>query len=88
MLLDVHSLEDAEGRGRRCVAMTDISELKRIQEELRESEQYYRMVIDFTADWELWVNPDGTLRYCSPSCECISGFPVSHPQDRWCRPLD
>ncbi len=73
MLLDVHSLEDAEGRGRRCVAMTDISELKRIQEELRESEQYYRMVIDFTADWELWVNPDGTLRYCSPSCECISG---------------
>ena len=73
MLLDVHSLEDAEGRERRCVAMTDISELKRIQEELRESEQNYRMVADFTYDWELWFYTDGTLRYSSPSCERITG---------------
>ena len=66
-------LDDAGSPRGAVSAFIDITELKRVQEELRESEQYYRMVIDFTADWELWVNPDGTLRYTSPSCECISG---------------
>jgi PAS domain-containing protein len=31
------------------------------------------MVADFTYDWELWLNSDRSLRYCSPSCERITG---------------
>ena len=43
-------------------------------EELRESEEAYRTVADFTYDWEYWVAPDGSLRYISPSCERHTGY--------------
>jgi len=42
--------------------------------ELRESEEAYRAVADFTYDWEYWVSPDGSLRYLSPSCERHTGY--------------
>jgi two-component system sensor kinase FixL len=41
--------------------------------ELRQGELKYRIVADFTYDWEYWQNPDGTWRYVSPACERISG---------------
>ena len=74
ILLDILFLRDTEGRERRRLAMTDITEIKRIQEELLEAEQDYRIVADFTYDWEFWINLDGTVRYTSPSCERISGY--------------
>ena len=40
----------------------------------RQAEQNYRTVANFTYDWEYWANPDGTLKYVSPSCERISGY--------------
>jgi two-component system nitrate/nitrite sensor histidine kinase NarX len=43
---------------------------------LREAELRYRTVADFTYDWEYWEAPDGTLRYVSPSCERITGYPA------------
>jgi PAS domain S-box-containing protein len=42
--------------------------------ELRQGELKYRIVADFTYDWEYWQNPDGTCRYVSPACERISGY--------------
>ena len=42
--------------------------------ELHQAELRYRIVADFTYDWEYWKNLDGTLRYVSPSCERISGY--------------
>jgi PAS domain S-box-containing protein len=45
---------------------------------LRQAELEYRIVSDFTYDWEYWKNLDGTLRYVSPSCERISGY---RPED-------
>jgi PAS domain S-box-containing protein len=45
-------------------------------EALREAELRYRTVADFTYDWEYWEAPDGTLRYISPSCERITGYPA------------
>jgi len=41
---------------------------------LRQAELKYRIVANFTYDWEYWKNLDGTLRYVSPSCERISGY--------------
>jgi ABC-type uncharacterized transport system substrate-binding protein len=35
--------------------------------ELRQGELKYRIVADFTYDWEYWQNPDGTWRYVSPA---------------------
>jgi PAS domain S-box-containing protein len=50
---------------------------------LRQAELEYRIVADFTYDWEYWKNLDGTLRYVSPSCERISGY---RPEDFIRRP--
>jgi len=63
--------------------------------ELRQSEEQFRIVADYTADWEYWILPDGTLQYVSPSIEEITGYGAAafttgrailetliHPDDR------
>lgn len=70
-------------------------ELKRSEEALRQSEERFRTLADFTYDWEDWVGPDGRYVYVSPSCERVTGhradefledpsfiFRISHPDDR------
>ena len=52
----------------------DITDRKRAEEELKESELRFRTLADFTYDWETWRAPDGTYAYVSPSCERISGY--------------
>ncbi len=52
----------------------DITERKRMEEALQESEEKYRTVADFTFDWEYWRTPDGKYMYVSPSCERITGY--------------
>ncbi len=47
---------------------------RRAEAALRESEERYRTVADFTYDWEYWIGPDGALLYCSPACERITGY--------------
>ena len=43
-------------------------------EELRDSENKFRMFADYTHDWEYWNDPDGAYIYISPSCERITGY--------------
>ena len=63
--------------------------------ELRESEESYRTVADYTYDWEYWMSPDWRLLYVSPSCELHTGYcreeflhdndlmkRIIHPDDR------
>ncbi len=65
------------------------------EEALRESEERYRLVADFTRDWETWTGPDGRILYCSPSCVEATGYQAAefvndagllesiiHPDDR------
>jgi len=56
---------------------------KQSEEALRQAELEYRMVAEFPYDWEYWSNPDGTIRYMSPSCRRITGYSpdefVNHP---------
>ncbi|MEE4242923.1 MAG: ABC transporter substrate binding protein [Desulfopila sp.] len=47
---------------------------KHHEETLKWAEVKYRVVADFTHDWEYWFNADGSLEYVSPSCERISGY--------------
>ena len=64
-----------EALGERFFAFVrDATERKQMEEARKESELRYRTVADFTADWEYWIMPDGTLRYMSPSCEQTSGY--------------
>ncbi|MEJ2431236.1 MAG: PAS domain S-box protein [Deltaproteobacteria bacterium] len=59
-----------------------------------ESEERFRMFVDFTYDWEYWIAPDGSYIYVSPACEKITGYEqeyfrdagqlveIAHPNDR------
>jgi len=73
----------------------DITERKRAEEKLKESEALFRTVADFTYDWEHWLGPDGRYIYVSPSCERITGYTadeflqnsellvtITHPDDK------
>ncbi|MFV0422892.1 EAL domain-containing protein [Oleidesulfovibrio sp.] len=44
---------------------------------LRRSEELYRQLADTAYDMEMWHNAEGQLVYVSPSCERITGYPVS-----------
>ncbi|MBN2885526.1 MAG: EAL domain-containing protein [Chromatiaceae bacterium] len=62
---------------------------------LRESEEKYRILADYSPNWEYWEAPDGGYLYISPACAEVSGFAPSdffadsglmeriiHPEDR------
>jgi PAS domain S-box-containing protein len=52
----------------------DITERRKIQDALCKSEEKYRLLADYTYDWEYWVAPDETILYTTPSCERITGY--------------
>lgn len=69
--------------------------LKLAEKALKESEERFRLIADYTHDWEFWMAPDVSLSYVSPSCERITGYPaeeflknpkllreIVHPEDR------
>ncbi|EDX74773.1 PAS fold family [Coleofasciculus chthonoplastes PCC 7420] len=55
-------------------AIDNVTERVKAEEELRQSEERFRTVANFTYDWEYWLNPDGQFLYVSPSCERITGY--------------
>ncbi len=63
--------------------------------QLKKNEERYRIVADFTYDWEFWISAEGKMLYVSPSCERITGYKpeeflkdsllfekIIHPQDK------
>jgi len=52
----------------------DIIERKKSETALRESEEKFRNLVDWTYDCEQWQDPDGNLVYISPACERITGY--------------
>ncbi len=62
---------------------------------LQQSEQRYRILADYSPNWEYWVSPSGEFLYVSPACEAIVGYApedffadaklmerLVHPEDR------
>lgn len=52
----------------------DIIKDKQVEYALRASEEKFRTLVDWTYDWELWLDPQGHVIYNSPSCERITGY--------------
>lgn len=63
-------------------------------DELNESRNFFRIIADFTADWEYWISESGEILYNSPSCKETTGYEsdkiktqesilsMIHPEDR------
>ena len=64
-------------------------------ENLRLSEEKYRIVTDHTSEWSFWLDPEGNFVYTSPSCLQLTGhgadefyadptllLRITHPEDR------
>lgn len=52
----------------------DITERKKIEEELRKSEELYRIIADNTVDLIALHTPEGNYTYISPSIEMLLGY--------------
>ena len=55
------------------VLARSMEERKKTEAALRESERTLRIVADNTYDWEFWTDEHLRFRYCSPSCERVTG---------------
>jgi PAS domain S-box-containing protein len=62
--------------GKFAALFEDVTDRKRAEQALKESEERYRLVADFTYDWEFWIDPSGKFRYISPGAERISAVRV------------
>ncbi|WP_319590941.1 PAS domain S-box protein [uncultured Draconibacterium sp.] len=50
-------------------------ENSRFQEEQeREKRLFYQMIAEFAFAWELWFEPNGKIKYCSPSSSDLTGY--------------
>ena len=76
-------------------SITDITEIKQLQEELSRSNDSLRIITDYSYAWESWFDNDVKLKWVSPSVERITGYkqdecygidsfpiPTIHPDDR------
>ena len=52
----------------------ELEEAKTVLEEEQSQRQFYKLITDFTFGWEIWLEPGGKMKYCSPSCNDLTGF--------------
>ncbi|TVR44777.1 MAG: response regulator [Planctomycetota bacterium] len=64
--LEIHSIATALGQLQRTV--------REREQEIAAGSETLRIVAEFAADWELWIDPAGECLHCSPSCLEISGY--------------
>jgi two-component system, sensor histidine kinase and response regulator len=73
----------------------DITDQRRAESALRDSETKYRLLADSATECIFWMAPSGEYRYLSPACETLTGFGaevfmddpdafarIVHPEDR------
>jgi len=96
VLLSINAapLRDELGQAVGVVAsLTDITRSKPLEDALRESEERFRALVQYSYDVILVVDPDGVITYTAPAAERILGYTgeqlvgryvvdLAHPDDR------
>ena len=54
--------------------LQDITERKQVEEALRQSEEKFKTIANYTVDWESWFAPDGKYLWVNPAVERITGY--------------
>jgi PAS domain S-box-containing protein len=55
--------------------LTNITDRKRAEEALRDSEERFRSIVETTEDWIWWIDVEGCVLYANPAVEDILGYP-------------
>lgn len=50
---------------------------ERLTSDLRDSEEKFAAIANYTVDWEIWFTKDGKIFWTNPSMECITGYTVT-----------
>jgi PAS domain S-box-containing protein len=67
-------------------SLQDVTERKRAEEALRESEEKFRNLVETTSDWIWETGADGTYTYSSPGVRALLGYEPAEVIDR--KPFD
>ncbi|MDB5842085.1 MAG: hypothetical protein JWQ23_4037 [Herminiimonas sp.] len=54
--------------------LTNITERKRAEEALRDSEEKFRSIVETTKDWIWSIDPEGRVLYANPAVESVLGY--------------
>jgi PAS domain S-box-containing protein len=55
--------------------LTNITDRKRAEQALRDSEERFRSIVETTKDWIWWIDVEGCVMYANPAVEDILGYP-------------
>lgn len=66
---------DSTGKPNGVVELVrDVTDQVDAEKELRKRARRFRLLFDYTYNWEYWLGLDGNYLYVSPSCKRISGY--------------
>jgi PAS domain S-box-containing protein len=74
LLISVDQLE-LNGDTHLFCFLTNITDRKRAEEALRDSEERFRSIVETTKDWIWWIDVEGSVLYANPAVEDILGYP-------------
>jgi PAS domain S-box-containing protein len=82
-LLESIAVQDTEGKSNQIrTALTDISDLKRTDAELRKSEEKYRQLVERAQEGILAIDKDACTTFVNPRMAEMLGYPVAEMQGK------